>query len=212
MNIDKHLDYLEQAEGIEIHYNHGEKDITLPYGLYKQYNSELYRYIIEIAELNGITKPSSQWNREDIKKVNHLTERGQRGVREYAKNFYKELIRKMNLSLYPKCCQDLIFSLYTNSSKYCVMAVQRSIIKQVSSNRLGLIRDEISTDDGLWGNKTRDSLAHILSHKTQDYHFYFEESIINNMEDIYQELAEEEHLKHNLKGWRNRVNYFASKE
>ena len=172
----------------------------------------MYQVISSYAHSIGLYKDSKDWTKEDIDKVNEVIEQNKDLIREIATEHYKSYIQKAHLDLYPKCCQDVIFSLYVNSPKYSLMAVQRSIIKMVKSNRLGLTLNEVSIDDGYWGNKTRLSLHHILSQKSQDFHYYFEEAIINNMEDIYEEIADTEAEKKNLKGWKNRVRYFQEKE
>ena len=208
--VDKKMDYLAKAEGSLIHYNNGERDITLPYGLYLQNKSNLYHYIVELGESEGITTPTSSWSKDDISIVNELVEKSAYGVRQLAKEFYMEFMRKAHLDLYPDACKDVIYSLYINSPKYSTMAVQRSIRNMVKSKRLDLNLHETSIEDGGWGTKTRKSLELIMK-QNKEFSWYFEEAIINNMEDIYEEIADTDSEKKNLKGWKNRVRYFQSR-
>lgn len=201
------LDYLEKAEGIHIHRHSSEDDITLPYGLYKQYDSKLYKYILEIAELNGITKPSKEWNSKDIDLVNSLIDAGKDGIRIYAEEFYFKFLENAHLKLFPKPCQVAMYSMYVHSPKNALKAVQRSIINMVKSDRLGLLLNEVSIEDGSWGSKTASSLRYILKQKSEEFHFYLEEAMLGNMTDIYIEIWKRDPSKYSehLNGWKNRM-------
>ncbi len=202
--IEKYVKQLATEEGTLIHRNDGEDDITLPYGLYKKYDSEMYKGIVRIANEIGITKHTSEWNQKDINVVNKLLAPMGAGIEKLAIEFYEDFIRPAKLNLYPKDCKAVMFSLYINSPKYSIMAVQRSIINMVKSDRIGLLLNEVSREDGGMGSKTEKSLQYIRT-KSNDFYYYFEEAIISNMKDIYEELADTPEEQKNLKGWKNRV-------
>ena len=220
--VNEILDYLEKAEGIHIHRHDSESDITLPYGLHKQYDSAMYQYIMEVAELNGITKPSDQWDRDDIRRMNLLIDAGRHGIRTYAEKFYRNFLRDAHIDLFPKSCQIAMYSMYVHSPVNALKAVQRSIINMVKSHRLGLLINEVSIEDGSWGedwrgSKTAISLSHILNYKSETFYWYFEESMLGNMTDIYIEIWDKEQKRIEAKGetynkytkylsgWKNRM-------
>ena len=216
------LDYLEKAEGTYIHRHGGEEDITLPYGLYKQYDSEMYKYIVEIAKQNGIAKPSDQWDKDDIHKINILIDTSKHNIRAYAEKFYRNFLKNAHIDIFPEPCRVAMYSMYTHSPVNALKAVQRSIINMVKSFRLGLLIDEVSTEDGSWGHdwkksKTKKSIEYISDHKTEEFHWLLEEAMLGNMTDIYIEIWDKEqkrievkgeiynkYTKH-LSGWKNRM-------
>lgn len=205
-----YISQLETEEGVKIHKNTNESDITLPYGLYKKRTSQMYLHINILAKSKlGISKDTTEWNREDIEKVNSEISKDPEKIKELALEFYEQYMKEAHLNLYPLECRALIFSLYVNSPYYCIKAVQRSIINMVLSKRIKLTMQEISIEDGYWGSKTANAISYIRSFKSIDYHYYFEEAIINNMEDIYEEIVEDDQKQEiNLKGWKNRVRKF----
>jgi len=206
--IKKYVKELEKTEGVFIHKNEGEDDITLPYGLYKQYDSIMYKSLVQVAAEIGICSPTSKWTEKDIDEMNKLIAPMGEAIEKLAILFYKDFIKPANINLYPKECRAVVFSIYINSPYYLTKAVQRTIINMVKSKRLDLSLSEVSIEDGHTGEKTENSISYIRT-KSNDFYYYFEEAIISNMKDIYEEIAESDpSLAVNLKGWKNRVRAF----
>ena len=206
--IEKYVKELSKTEGIFIHKNEGEEDITLPYGLYKKYESIMYKSIVQVAAEIGIYSPTSQWTEKDISEMNKLLSPMGEAIEKLAILFYKDFTESANLNLYPQECRAVVFSIYINSPHYLTKAVQRTIINMVKSKRLSLTLDEISIEDGYTGEKTNNSISYVRT-KSNDFYYYFEEAIISNMKDIYEEIVElDPSLAVNLKGWKNRVRAF----
>ncbi len=202
--VQKHIKQLATEEGTLIHRNDGEDDITLPYGLYKKYDSKMYKYIISRGKALGFGVITTFWKQYEIDEINEDIKEDKDYLEKLAIEFYEDFIRPAKLNLYPKDCKAVMFSLYINSPKYSIMAVQRSIINMVKSDRIGLLLNEVSREDGGMGSKTEKSLQYIRT-KSNDFYYYFEEAIISNMKDIYEELADTPEEQKNLKGWKNRV-------
>lgn len=206
LNVNKYVKSLEQEEGVLIHRNKGELDITLPYGLYKKYDSDMYKFIVTVAKDIHITKDTKEWTKENIDEVNKAISKVPKGIESLAIKFYEDFAKEAHVELYPPCCRELIFSIYINSPYWTNRAVQRTIINMVKSNRLELTLSEISIEDGFWGNKTKYAIEYIRGHKSQDFYYYFEEAIANNMKDMYDKIVEKDRsMKKNIKGWKNRV-------
>lgn len=211
--IDKILDYLKEVESDHVHYNKGEDDITLPYGIYKQYHSKLYKYIVDLADENKITKPTSQWTQEEINHINKLIEKSAYGVRQLAKEFYREFIKDAHIELFTQECQVAMYSMYTNSPEGAWISVQNSIIQFFSTLQIPLSvlpKEELSEADGGYGELTRDALIYLV--KTYGNELFFnislEDKMISNMKTYYATLAvdDPETNLRNLNGWNNRVN------
>lgn len=216
--IEEYIKTLATEEGIEIHKNKGEDDITLPYGLYKKYDSNMYKGIVRIAQGIGIHEKTSKWDERDIVEVNKLIAPMGVAIKKLAIEFYKDFMEKAHISLYPPECRAIVFSLYANSPYWCTRAVQRAIINMVKSESLGLILSEVSIEDGYWGTKTKQAVDYIKSNKQISFHYYFESEIASNMKSIYIKLwsKEEKKLKSGevnkytkvLNGWDERVSKF----
>ena len=204
--IKKYVQQLKTEEGVCIHRNDGEDDITLPYGLYKKYDSTMYKSIVQVAKEIGIFTPTKKWTEKEIEEVNKLIAPMGAALENLAIEFYENFMKKAHINLYPQECRAVIFSLYTNSPYWSTRAVQRTIINMVKSERITL--EKVSIEDGFWGSKTANAISYIRT-KSNDFYYYFEEAIISNMKDIYEEIVSKDPLQaKNLKGWKNRVRKF----
>jgi len=218
--MDKLLDYLKEVETDQVHYNEGEKDITLPYGIYTydHPNTDLGMLIQGYALRLNIIKDSRDYTQADIDAINIIVEQNQDQARALATVFYKEFLKNAHLELFPPECQVAMHSMYTNSPKKAWMVVQESIIEfnNIYEFEKYLPLKELSGIDGSFGDKTKDSLIFIKEIlKLEGYHF--ERAMLSNMKSLYIKLWKDEQVKFEagkvtfnkytryLNGWDNRM-------
>lgn len=191
------LDKLGRAEGIKIHLNKGEADITLPYGIYKgaHANTELGDYILSLMEKHGIRGETAKLSSYDITLLNNALD--DEVVRVYALRFYKQYLKRYALFdgdfspalIYP------FANIAVNSQKIAVRALQRAL-KQLGGD-LDI--------DGLYGSATAGILRQYGSDTAMPYLF------LCFVKSEYIALALENSSKLGfLKGWDNRVNALLS--
>lgn len=202
----KLLNYLEEAEGIKIHYLEGEKDITAPYGIYKYShpNANIFKYIDQIALTKGITKDSKYWNESEIATINKAIDK--ETIKKYAKEFYEEYLKDAHLDLFPDLCKIAMFSMFTNSRKKAWKAVQQSLIDIKKTGSM-IFESPLSRADGDFGTKTAKALS-VVKFYNGYAPLYFETLMLSNMKSQYIRLAAknpDKYLKF-LKGWDNRMN------
>lgn len=187
------LDKLGRAEGIKIHRNKGESDITLPYGIYKgaHANTELGDYILALMQKHGIKGDTANLSSYDITLLNNALD--DEVVRVYALRFYKQYLKRYALFdgdfapalIYP------FANIAINSQKIAVRALQRAL-KQLGGD-LDI--------DGLFGSATAGILRQYGSDTAMPYLF------LCFAKSEYIALALENSSKVGfLKGWDNRVN------
>lgn len=206
------MDYLAEAESDKIHYNVGEKDITTMYGIYRVQHPKaaIFKRIDEVAQLAGVTSASEYWLQSHIDKVNKYISNHNlnKEFRQLASDFYKDYFEAMPLDKFPNLCQVSVFSMYTNSQKYAVMAVQDAIntmIKMKYINGTALL-----SVDGVFGKKfTAPALVKVSNFIADDEFkaMYFESILLLHMSKRYALLAKanpEKYLKY-LEGWMNRL-------
>jgi hypothetical protein len=211
-NLEPLLDYLSVAEGIDIHYNAGETDITTPYGVYRADHptAEIFKYIDSIARKVGVTAPSSGWTKIQINLVNNELSKFKSEVRELAKVFYLGFLKGAMIESFPVECVMAMFSMYTNSPANAVKAVQDSLLELKA---VGLVKftGELSIVDGQIGSKTSNALTDIVKHDNQFLNYWLESLMLSNMKSIYIKLAlaDPANLRY-LKGWDNRMDILQS--
>ena len=205
----KLLNYLSEAEGTEIHYLKGEKDITAPYGIYKYSHpkAEIFNYIRKIALTIGIVRESSSWSKVEISKVNKAIDKDI--IKKLAEHFYKEYLKDAHLDLFPDLCKIAMFSMFTNSRKKAWKAVQQSLIDIKKTGSMPF-EEPLSTIDGAYGRKTRIALS-VVKYYNGFAPLYFEALLLSNMKTQYIKLAVKNPDKYLgfLKGWDNRMNALA---
>lgn len=175
--IERVVAKLREQEGGIIHRNKGELDITSTCGVYRHSHpdAEIFKYLDELARDLGIAKPSANWTKEDIDKINQNLDLN----KEFHLNvdFYKTYIKVVNLSLLPSQIVFAFFSLYTNGNKLACESLQRScnllLNKHASvfnndSNGNRIYKDLVV--DGKIGSGSRGVIYHIadiISHSDQ---------------------------------------------
>ncbi len=206
------LEYLGKAEGLKIHYNELEKDITAPYGIYKYAHpdAKIFHYIEDIADELNMLKKSSYWDNKDIETVNQYLNMDI--IKSLANEFYEDYLENAHLELFPIDCKVAMFSMYINSQKGAWWSIQESI-KQMKSTGSIVFEKPISPTDGSFGKKTDDALYDI-STQTDGTKFgglYFETLMISNMRVYYDKIINDnEALEKFEKGWNNRMSYLQS--
>jgi hypothetical protein len=200
------LDHLAKAEGIETHYNKGEKDITAPYGIYKYRHKDasIFEYLEEVAKLNGITKDTSEWTETDLFIINSTMESIK--VRELAYEFYSEYLAGARLDDFPKECVVAYADMFTNSPKMAIKSIQEALIK-LDLNPISNF-DALSTIDGAYGSKTRGALL-VVSDANEG--LLLKSFMLSAMKSNYVRLVKrnpDKYFKY-LEGWINRMDRLA---
>lgn len=205
--MDQYINYLAEAEGKEVHYNKGEKNITMPYGIYAHYHmdSDMFELISGFAYQARIYKDSKKWTTADIASINIYVEMHHDEVIDAAKDFYRTQIALSGQNYIPKEAQLAFFSMYTHSPLKAWKAVQQSILDLISQDNIGLLKSEASMVDGAFGAKTRKALEYIEAKKDNALNYLLEAIMIINMIDQY---GKDDHA--NLIGFINRVKIFKS--
>jgi len=178
------LDHLAKAEGTEVHYNKGEKDITAPYGIYKYRNktATIFKHIDTAATLCGIFKQSRNFVQSDIDAINTILD--DKDMRELAKEFYIDYFKGAHLDSYPEECVVAYADMFTNSPKMAMKSVQEALIK-LDHNPIDNF-NALSTVDGKYGTKTREALL-ILKYGKQG--LLLKSFMISAMKSNYVKLA-----------------------
>jgi hypothetical protein len=200
------LKYLAKAEGIKIHRNATEDDITTPYGIYRKIhpNHKIFTYIDDLAKTLGIKTPSSAWNQKDIDKVNAALDMVI--VDKYTIEFYNIFIKDLHLHIFTEESQLAAFSMYVNGPLIFWKSVQATINKFNSNKWIDYIKQGV---DGQFGRRTREGLILIqkLCETNNLYGYIFEGYLVSQMQVEYARLAvanPAKYLKY-LNGWNNRV-------
>ena len=203
------LDYLGRAEGREVHRNDGESDITAPYGVYRTAHPDanVFKVIDRVVAELGIVYDSKDWNSTVIGKINEYIKANpviEAEVMNAVVEFYEEYLEGAHLELFPRECRVAMMSMYTNSPRLAWQSVQRAILDLVAMRKTGLIRSEVSIDDGIYGKKTEGALKHI--HELVDEN-YLETLMLFHMLGSYVELWSKNPDKYGkyLLGWKNRM-------
>lgn len=211
-NLNPLLDYLAVAEGLTVHYNKGETDITSPYGVYRADHptADIFQLIDAAATKVGVPLNSKGWTSVQLNLVNNELAKYKSEVREFAKVFYQEFLKGAMVDFFPSECVIAMFSMYTNSPANAVKAVQDSLLELKA---VGLVQfsGELSVVDGKVGKKTMQALTDIVKQDNQFLNYWLESLMLSNMKSIYIKLAlaNPENMKF-LKGWDNRMDILQS--
>jgi len=212
------LDYLGKAEGLTVHVNDGEKDITSPYGIYRSVhpNAEMFTYIDQLLMEAGIFRKTSELLHSDFDIINTIVERNEivsKEIRRLASKFYAEYYADTYLYLMPKETQLAFLSCYT-TSEYGGKKSLQAAINDLISNRE--IQNNRLIEDGVFGSKTQTALIKVKNRyneiKEKKYFgLWFEEKLLRHMIMYYDKLAIEnpKEYKKFYKGWRNRMEALA---
>ncbi len=202
------LKHIYTAEGDYLHSNKGEHDITSPGGIYKHRHRRAYifKYLDQVAAEVGITKPSRQWNRRDIAKINKAMHMPTIDV--LVKIFYDKYLKGAKLNRFPGKLDIIMFDMYTNTQRGAWLSVQRALLDMRSN---GYIDGDaiLSRADGKAGRRTVDSLVHIGPTITN--HKIMQRYMIANMREYYEMLVRKRpgKFKRYIRGWHNRMNRLA---
>ena len=210
------MDYLGKAEGLTIHKNDGELDITSPYGVYRYRHpkADIFDYIDQIALESGITNKSANYTQSDFYVLNTTLERVPQvvaEVRRLASKFYDEYFKNIYLELFPEEAQLAFLSMYTTSQEGAMQSTQAAINDIIS---MGIISSQKLIEDGAFGAKTKAALELVYKARQNTSGFFglwFEEKILRHMTMYYDTLAIEDPaaFKKFYKGWRNRLEALA---
>lgn len=196
------MKYLADKEGTKIHFNQGEEDVTLPYGIYMKYDSEIYKYLTRLS-IKETQEKISVKNMDYVNKImdNEL-------VYELAKEFYREFYKKAYTNAFPEDCFLTRISTYTLSPVNSNRAVQLAINDFITNKLISI--PKLETEKGIFGNKTKASLYAVNKMlRINDHSLLFESYIVCNFQNIVDELVidnPDKYLKY-LKGWNNRLNH-----
>jgi hypothetical protein len=182
---------LGQLEGINLHRNKTEEDITAPYGIYRYAhpNAEIFKYIDSVARDLGIRGESKEWTTEEIEEINERL--NSNIIRDAAIAFYRGFLNDIELP------SEIMLS-YVNSPYLTMKAVQQSIIN--FQNQDLITKDFVpSPVDGIWGKKTKKGLSLI------ENHLHFLSEFKSNMKTQYVQLALSKQNFIYLRGWINRL-------
>lgn len=200
-NIQQLVKLLKEVEGDKIHYNKGEKDITSAYGIYRysQPDAKIFTYIDAIAKGLGIPKPSKDWNKEEIEKVNSNIDKEKEF--DLAVDFYKSFspldLDQLGLEL-----AYAYFNIYTNTPKGANIAMQAMINSYIKNHKLNY---KILDEDGILGPKSKNLIYDVVK-RYRDRELKLAFLVFAN--DNYIKLVvnnPDKYLQY-LKGWDQRVN------
>ena len=209
------MDYLGDAEGLDVHYLSNEKDFTTPYGVYAYAHptAKVVLRIREIAKANGIYKNSKDWDSSDVAKVNSIVKtKYKEEILGLATDFYIDFTKSVHLEYFPKLARVAMYSMYANSPKRAWMSVQQSLL-DMSASKAFNFKNPLSIVDGDYGSKTGNALKEFTDYlEFQDGsdkygNLYFEALLLSNMKTQYIRMAianPTEFLQY-LKGWANRM-------
>jgi hypothetical protein len=213
---DEILDYLGKAEGLTIHKNKGEKDITSPYGVYKyaHRDAKIFDYIDQLLLEHSIHRETHELLHSDYDILNATIERAPEvaaEMRRLASEFYDEYFSKIYLDLIPQEAQLTFLSVYTTSQYGGQKSVQAAINDLISNKE---INNPKLSEDGVFGAKTKQALEKVYAKaqkENQYFGLWFEEKILRHTVMYYDKLAIEDpgEYKRFYKGWRNRLEALA---
>ena len=193
MAVDKFellMDYLAKAEGVTVHRNSTETDITSPYGVYRVSHpkADIFTLVDAAARAVGVTTSSDKWTKSQIDLVNKELDKYKTEVREFAKSFYISFLKPARAELFPAECMLAIFSMYVNSPANAIRAVQNSLIEMRDTGSFHFT-GVLSTEDGVMGGKTENALKDIAKENISYLNYYLEALMLSNMKSIYVNLA-----------------------
>lgn len=205
------LRYLANAEGTKIHKLDGEKDITSMYGIYRYQNpqAEIFKKIDSLALELGIKTASTEWGDMELEYINNHISRSKDLVDEFiylAGSFYENYYQKIRLDLFHEDCVVAIASMYANSRRLSIKALQYAIN---TMNKNGFIEYKTLLEDGKLGSNTLKGLeACLYACKTvRNVGLLFESYMLLGMSAEYSILIKEKPDKYNRfsTGWDNRL-------
>ena len=207
----KILDYLASAEGLEIHRNAKERDITSMYGIYRfeHPTATIFKKIDRIALVLGISAPSQYWEDEDLQTINNYI--GSHSIlksdlRKLASIFYQEFYQGAHLNLFPMDCVIAVTSMFTNSPLRAWKSIQFAINCFSTNN---LVKNNILVVDGIYGSNTEVALKniYIFCHNNKYTGLLFEADMLLNMSSEYSLLIKQnpdKYIRYST-GWDNRL-------
>lgn len=205
------IDYLAEAEGIEVHLNKGELDITSMYGIYRFANphAKIFKELDYLAYKLGIRSKSKDWKHEDLHLLNNyiaLSPKYTQLFRDLAIEFYKSYYRGAKLDLFHEDCVIAMASMYANSNKLSWKSVQYAINTMASNN---LIEYHRIAEDGKVGSQTMEGLkmCKIACDSLDFVGLLFESFMLLGMTAEYSKLVKanpDKYLRFSI-GWDNRM-------
>lgn len=196
------MKYLANKEGKKIHFNDGEEDVTLPYGIYMKYDSELYKYINKLA----IKETQEEISIKNMDYINSVMDN--EIVLKLAESFYKEFYKKAFVNMFPEDSQLTRISTFTLSPVNSNRAVQMAINDFITNKLISI--PNLKTKKGIFGRNSKGGMSAINKMlETNDHSLLFESYIICNFQNITDELViknPDKYLKY-LRGWNNRLNH-----
>lgn len=218
--VERFYKVLGKLEGGNLHRNSGETDITTGYGIYRgaHPNEPVFNVIDNAAKSAGIVSPSSEWNKDDINKVNGLLEgEYSSDYMEATEKFYKKYFEKVSgiISKLPGELEYAYKLIYLNSNKLANKALQMTTNTIISRlNRYGNYGKPLVVDGIIGSNsiKAMDILDNAVTSENELTEFTLATIFLIHCKGLYVDLGTDEiketgtdkHLKF-LRGWDNRV-------
>jgi lysozyme family protein len=152
----------------------------------------------------GIVGKSNNWNKSDIDAINRKMD--YKKVVGLVTEFYEYFLLGVHIEELPKEAKLAVFSMYVNSPRNCIIAIQEAINDFIKSEH---IINVLLLPDGDFGEKTKTALRNIkkLAETNNVYGYLFEAKLIFEMSRIYAKLVAH-NPKSNLQylvGWNNRI-------
>lgn len=205
------LKYLSKAEGTQIHFNKGEKDITSMYGVYKYSNpkAKIFKEIQKLAIKLDLHYDSRNWQEDDLIKINNFINKDEKLVSNFillAAEFYETYLIKARLDMFHKDSVVAMFSMFVNSRRLAWKSVQYAINTMFKN---GFIDYETLKEDSKVGNKTMlglEKCLYVCNHK-KHLGLLFESYMLLGMSAEYSYLIKKNPKKYNRfsTGWDNRL-------
>lgn len=205
------LTYLAKAEGVLIHRLDGEKDITSMYGIYRYQNpkANIFKKIDSIALELGIKIPSSSWTKKELDLINDHIQNSKNLVNELfllVVEFYEDYYSSIKLNLFHEDCVVAIASMFANSRRLSIKAVQYAVNTMNLNGFVELNKNLL--EDGKLGDKTLKALESCLyACKTgKNVGLLFESYMLLGMSAEYSILikGDSRYLRFST-GWDNRL-------
>ena len=212
----KLLEYLGKAEGIEIHRNPTETDITTMFGIYRAVHptAEVFILIDTIAKKIGISIDSTKWGTDELNQINSFINSNsevKENVTDFIIAFYDDYLKNAHLELFHENCIVSMFSMFVNSPLLAWKSVQFAINTFISQ---GMIDNFPLVEDGSFGEKTKIASEKINEVIKKDYSssLIFESNMLFAMSINYASLAKSNPDKYlpSLVGWGNRLKILIS--
>lgn len=210
-NIQLVMEQLEKDEGITIHKNTGELDITSMYGIYKHRHpkANIFKEIDNIARTFNLSKHSNNWSKADLEIINtYINTNRDRKQKFYnlALEFYNQYYKRARLELFPKDCVIAMGSMYANSKVMAWKSVQFAINTMISNK---LVDHDKLICDGFYGSNTKQALLKCTEEikKDESLALLFESYMIMGMAVNYARLVKRNSNRYLrfLIGWNNRL-------